>query len=105
MRPSRPSWPLGVWLWASTAIVVATALLVVAGLTVQITRHHLATALDQRLRANADSFRNGPAHRVTAADQLPGEAARWLAAQAFAPDEVVAVRTSGGDVRTSAGGL
>src|SRR5919201_6363594 len=100
MRPSRPSVPLAVRLSATTAMVVAAALLVVAGLTVQITRHHLATALDQRLRANADSFRNGPAHRVTAADQLPGEAARWLAAQAFAPDEAVAGRTSGGGVLT-----
>src|SRR5919202_2062448 len=105
MKPFTSPLPLAVRLSATTAMVVAAALLVVAGLTVQITRHHLATALDQRLRANADSFRNGPAHRVTAADQLPGEAARWLAAQAFAPDEVVAVRTSGGDVLTSAGGL
>src|SRR5256886_221732 len=107
MRRTHPrrAVPLTVRLTASTAMVVAAALLVVAGLTVQIARHHLSTALDERLRATADSFRNGPAQRITAADQLGAEAARWLAAQAFALDEVAAVRVAGGEVLTSIGGL
>ena len=102
---TRRAVPLTVRLTATTAMVVAAALLVVAGLTVQVARHHLTTAFDERLRATADSFRNGPAHRITAADQLVAEAARWLAAQAFAPDEVAAVRMADGEVLTSTGGL
>src|SRR4051812_4394934 len=105
MRRPRPALPLAVRLSATTAMVVAAALLVVVGLTAQIARHHLATALDQRLRANADAFRDGPAHRVTGADTLAAESARWLAAQAFAPDEVVAVRTVTGEVHATTGGL
>jgi hypothetical protein len=97
--------PLAVRMSATTAMVVAAALLVVAGLTVQIARHHLSAELDHRLQANADSFRNGPARRVTAPGQLAGEAATWLASQALDSDEVVAVRTADGAVLTSTGGL
>jgi len=97
--------PLAVRLSGTIAVVVAAALLVVAGLTVQVTRHQLSGALDQRLRASADSFRNGPAHRVSAPDQLAGETARWLSARAVAGDEVVAVRTVDGEVLSTAGGL
>jgi hypothetical protein len=97
--------PLAVRMSATTAMVVAAALLVVAGLTVQIARHHLSAELDHRLQANADSFRNGPARRVTAPGQLAGEAATWLASQALDSDEVVAVRTADGAVLTRTGGL
>jgi two-component system, OmpR family, sensor kinase len=86
-------------------MVVAAALLVVTGLLLQISRHHLSTALDQRLRATADSFRTGPAHRITAPDTLAVEATNWLAARAVSSDEVVAVRIIGGDVLTTTGGL
>ncbi len=101
----RPSLSLAVRLSGTTAMVVAAALLTVFGLTAQIARQHLAAALDARLRAGVDSFRAGPAGRVAAADQLPTEAARWLSAQAFSSDEVVAVHPVGGDVVTSTGGL
>ena len=86
-------------------MVVAAALLAVFGLTAQIARQHLATALDERLRASVDSFRAGPAGRVSVPEQLPAEATRWLSAQAFASDEVVAVHPVGGDVVSSTGGL
>ncbi|GII20966.1 sensor histidine kinase [Planosporangium mesophilum] len=105
MTPVRRPLPLAVRLSATTAMVVAAALLVVAGLTVQITRHHLSESLDQRLRASADSFRNGPARRVGGPGQLADEAARWLSAQAFDAHELVAVRTADGEVLTSTGGL
>ena len=101
----RASLSLAVRLSGTTAMVVAAALLAVFGLTTQIARHHLAAALDERLRASVDSFRAGPAGRVTAPGQLPAEATRWLSAQAFASDEVVAVHPVGGDVLTSTGGL
>jgi signal transduction histidine kinase len=105
MRGTRPSLSLAIRLPVTTAMVVASALLAVFGLTAQVTRHHLATALDGRIRASVDSFRDGPAGRVTDPGQLSGEAARWLSAQALANDEVVAVHTVDGDVLTSTGGL
>jgi two-component system OmpR family sensor kinase len=105
MRGTPSSLSLAIRLPITTAMVVAAALLAVFGLTAQVTRHHLATALDQRIRASVDSFRDGPAARVTDAGQLSGEAARWLSAQALANDEVVAVHTVDGDVVTSTGGL
>jgi signal transduction histidine kinase len=103
-RRRRPL-PLAVRLSGSIAMVVAATLLVVTGLTVQIARHHLSAALDEHLRASADSFRNGPARRITTEDQLADESAGWLAARAVASDEVVAVRTAGGEVLTTTGGL
>jgi two-component system OmpR family sensor kinase len=105
MNRARPSLSLAIRLPVTTAMVVAAALLAVVGLTAQISRQHLAAALDARLRASVDSFRGGPAARVGSADQLSGEAARWLSTQALAGDEVVAVRTAGGAVLTSTGGL
>src|SRR5439155_10899776 len=105
MRRPRSSLPLAVRLSATTAMVLAAALLMVVGLTAQAARQHLNRSLDDRLRASADSFRNGPAHRVTSPDQLADESARWLAAQANGSEELVAVRTAGGDVLTSTGGL
>jgi signal transduction histidine kinase len=105
MRGTPSSLSLAIRLPVTTAMVVAAALLAVFGLTAQVTRHHLATALDQRIRASVDSFRDGPAARVTDPGQLSGEAARWLSAQALANDEVVAVHTVDGDVVTSTGGL
>ena len=105
MRRSRSSLSLAIRLPVTTAMVVAAALLAVFGLTAQVTRHHLATALDARIRASVDSFRAGPAGRVTEPGQLSAEAARWLSAQALGNDEVVAVHTVDGDVLTSTGGL
>jgi signal transduction histidine kinase len=105
MRRSRSSISLAIRLPVTTAMVVAAALLAVFGLTAQVTRHHLAAALDARIRASVDSFRAGPAGRVTDPGQLSTEAARWLSAQALGNDEVVAVHTADGDVLTSTGGL
>ena len=84
MRRSRLSLSLAIRLPVTTAMVVAAALLAVFGLTAQVTRHHLATALDARIRASVDSFRAGPAGRVTDPAQLSTEAARWLSARELA---------------------
>jgi two-component system OmpR family sensor kinase len=101
----RAPLPLAVRLPAMTATVVAAALLVVVGLTVQVARHHLSGTLDHQLRASADSFGAGPGRRITAPDQLAGEAARWLSTTPFDSGEVVAVRTAEGQVLTGPGRL
>src|SRR4051812_5515137 len=88
-----------------TATVVAAALLVVVGLTVQVARHHLSATLDHQLRAGADSFGTGPGRRITAPDQLAREAARWLSTTPFDSGEVVAVCTAEGQVLTGPGRL
>ncbi|HEY0397709.1 MAG TPA: HAMP domain-containing sensor histidine kinase, partial [Acidimicrobiia bacterium] len=49
--------------------------------------------------------REGPAGRVANPAQLAAEARRWLAVQAHGEDEVIAVRTAGGDVLSTSGGL
>src|SRR3989442_6490236 len=105
MSQARSSLSLAVRLSGTTAMVVAAALLAVFGLTAQISRQHLAAALNERLRASVDSFGDGPAGRISDPGKLAAEAARWLSAQAFASDEVAAVHTIGGEVLTSTGGL
>jgi signal transduction histidine kinase/tRNA A-37 threonylcarbamoyl transferase component Bud32 len=106
-RAARRSLPLPLRLAALTALVMAAALMVVVGLTLQISRGHLDGELRQRLEAAARSFDQDPARRISAQrpDALTAEAQRWLAAQAFPDDQVVAVRTDRGDVLTSSGGL
>jgi two-component system OmpR family sensor kinase len=84
---------------------VAATVLVVAGVTARLTRQHLTEALDRRLAAAATSFREGPAGRVTDPDDLPAAARAWLAVQPHSRDEVVAVRTAGGEVLATSGGL
>ncbi|HEU5159005.1 MAG TPA: ATP-binding protein [Streptosporangiaceae bacterium] len=104
--PRRRALPLPVRLAALTALVMAAALMVVIGLTLQITRNHLEGELRQRLDVAARSFEQGPARRIDGRpDALAVEAQRWLAAQAFPDDQVVAVRTDLGEVLTTSGGL
>ncbi|HET9769571.1 MAG TPA: HAMP domain-containing sensor histidine kinase, partial [Acidimicrobiia bacterium] len=71
----------------------------------RLMRDDLGASLDRRLTSAATSFRDGPAGRVTTAEALAAEARRWLAVQAHAEDEVIAVRTPGGDVLSTSGGL
>jgi len=92
-------------LTAIAALLVAATVLVVAGIAARLMRDDLGASLDRRLGSAATSFRNGPAGRVTAPAQLAGEARRWLAVQAHGSDEVIAVRTAGGDVLSTSGGL
>ncbi|HEY3238317.1 MAG TPA: HAMP domain-containing sensor histidine kinase [Acidimicrobiia bacterium] len=84
---------------------MAATVLVVAGVTARLTRQHLTEALDRRLAAAATSFRDGPAGRVTDPTALSGAARNWLATQPHSRDEVVAVRTAGGEVLATSGGL
>jgi two-component system OmpR family sensor kinase len=84
---------------------VAATVLVVAGVTARLTRQHLAEALDQRLAAAATSFQEGPARGVAGPGALAGAARTWLATQPHSADEVVAVRTAGGEVLATSGGL
>ncbi len=87
------------------ALLVAATVLVVAGVAARLMRDDLGASLDRRLGSAATSFRDGPAGRVADPAQLVGEARRWLAVQAHGPDEVIAVRTAGGDVLSTSGGL
>jgi signal transduction histidine kinase len=68
-------------------------------------RDDLGANLDRRLRSAATSFREGPAGRIGDPARLSVEARRWLAVQAHAEDEVLAVRTSDGQVLSTSGGL
>jgi len=92
-------------LTAIAALLVAATVLVVAGVAVRLMRDDLGASLDRRLDSAAASFRDGPAGRVTDPAKLAAEARRWLAVQAHGPDEVIAVRTAGGEVLSTSGGL
>ena len=105
MTTERRAVPLTVRLTAIYALLVAATLLVVAAVALQLTRRHLAAELDQRLAAVVESFRVGPATRVTAAADLAQEARRWIATTPVPRDQLVAVATADGQVLSSAGGL
>jgi signal transduction histidine kinase len=92
-------------LTAIAALLVAATVLVVGGVAVRLMRDDLGANLDRRLGSAATSFREGPAGRVANAAQLAAEARRWLAVQAHAEDEVIAVRTADGQVLSTSGGV
>ena len=92
-------------LTAIAALLVAATVLVVAGVAARLMRDDLGGSLDRRLSSAAASFRDGPAGRVKDPGQLAAEARRWLAVQAHGPDEVIAVRTAGGEVLSTSGGV
>jgi two-component system OmpR family sensor kinase len=92
-------------LTAIAALLVAATVLVVAGVAARLMRDDLGASLDRRLNSAAASFRDGPAGRVTDPARLAAEARRWLAVQAHGPDEVIAVRTAGGEILSTSGGL
>ena len=92
-------------LTAIAALLVAATVLVVGGVAVRLMRDDLGANLDRRLRSAATSFSEGPAGRVGDPARLSVEARRWLAVQAHAGDEVIAVRTSDGQVLSTSGGL
>lgn len=99
------AFPLSVRVTAIYTLLVAATLLVVAALSIQLTRSHLAGDLDERLAAVVEAFRSGPAARIQEPEDLQDTARVWLAGIAVSEDEVVAVRTSGGRVLRSRGGL
>ncbi len=103
--PGGPTLPLFVRLAATYALIVAATLIVVAGLTVQITRTYLMRTLDGRLASAVRSFQEGPSRLVGRPEDLAPAARAWLAAHAFSQDEVAAVRTSTGELLTSVGGM
>ncbi|MGH9009917.1 MAG: histidine kinase dimerization/phospho-acceptor domain-containing protein, partial [Acidimicrobiia bacterium] len=92
-------------LTAIAALLVAATVLVVGGVAVRLMRDDLGANLDRRLRSAPTSFREGPAGRVADPAQLAAEARRWLAVQAHAEDEVIAVRTADGQVLSTSGGV
>jgi len=92
-------------LTAIAALLVAATVLVVGGVAVRLMRDDLGANLDRRLGSAATSFREGPAGRVGGPAQLAAEARRWLAVQAHAEDEVIAVRTADGQVLSTSGGV
>jgi two-component system OmpR family sensor kinase len=92
-------------LTAIAALLVAATVLVVGGVAVRLMRDDLGANLDRRLHSAATSFRDGPAGRVGDPAQLAAEARRWLAVQAHAEDEVIAVRTADGQVLSTSGGV
>ena len=90
------------WIYA---VLVAATLLVVAGIALHLNRRHLDAALEERLVATVDSFRNGPARTVDGPGQLAAAARDWLSGSAFPQNEAVAIATAEGRVLTAAGGL
>jgi len=105
MTARQRSLPLTVRLTATYAVLVAATLLVVAALAIQLTRSQLARSLDEGLVAAVESFRQGPATLVRAPDQVEPRARAWLQRTAFAGGQIVAVRTTSGEVLTSPGEL
>jgi heavy metal sensor kinase len=105
MAGGRRNLPLTVRLTATYALLVAATLLVVAALSIQLTRSQLARSLDEGLVAAVESFRRGPAALVRDPDDLEPRARAWLERTAFAGGQVVAVRTASGAVLTSPGDL
>jgi len=97
--------PLGVRVVGIYFLLLAATLLAVGAVTIRLTRNHLNNELENRLSAAVSSFQTGPATGVSRAADLAAQARTWLAAQALPADEVVAVRTSAGEVLTSTGGL
>jgi two-component system, OmpR family, sensor kinase len=97
--------PLAVRLVTIYAMVVGAALLVVAALAIQLTRSQLNRQLESRMVAVADSFADGPAGTITAADQLPVAARQWLQTQPAPADQAVIVRTAGGEILSTRSGL
>jgi signal transduction histidine kinase len=85
-------------------LVLAT-LLIVASLVVYMTRSHLQSELERRVVGIAESFAAGPASTAGDRSSLAQTARKWLATNAFAGDEVVAVRLAPARVLTAAGGL
>ena len=90
------------WIYA---VLVAATLLVVAGIALHLNRRHLDSALEERLVATVDSFRNGPARILEGPDELAAVARDWLSGSAFPRTEAVAIATAEGKVLTAAGGL
>jgi two-component system OmpR family sensor kinase len=104
-EPRRRAVSLPTRLTVIAALLVAATVLVVAGVAARLMRDDLGATLDRRLGSAATSFREGPAGRVADPAQLAAEARRWLAVQAHGEDEVIAVRTAGGEVFSTSGGL
>lgn len=105
MTTSRRTLPLTARLAGTYALMVAATLLVVAAVAIQLTRSHLARSMDEGLVAAVESFRRGPAALVRDPGDLAPRARTWLQRTAFPGGQVVAVRTSAGEVLTSPGEL
>ena len=105
--PAKPATgsSLSLRLVTTYAILVATTLLVVTGLTIHLTRRHLDAALDSQLMTTVESFQRGPAQEIEGPGDLSAAARRWLATQAFPQGQVVAVRIANDEVLESTGGL
>lgn len=101
----RRSLKLSTRLLTTYAILIAATVFVVAGIVVLLTRTFLMDALDDRLSAAVESFRQGPASEVSTSDELGVRAQEWLARTAFPEDQIVAIRTSDGRVLSSIGTL
>ncbi len=104
-RPLRRSIPLALRLAALYGLLVAATLILVAGVTLAIARSHLERSLNAQLRSSAQSFREGPGTRARDAVGLRVETRRWLAEHPLPQGQMAAIRISGGEVLTSAGGL
>lgn len=96
---------MSVRLAVTYALLTAATLLVVAGLAINLTRNYLVREMDRRLVGTVQTFRDGPAGRVTRPEDLAAVAREWLGTYAFSQDEVGAVRTAQGEVLQSTGGI
>ncbi|MEA2497676.1 MAG: two-component system, OmpR family, sensor kinase, partial [Actinomycetota bacterium] len=85
---------LSLRLVALYGMLVAAALLVVAGAVMYLTRAHLTHQLDAGLRRTTASFAEGPALSVGSARDLEGAAREWLKVLPLPAGQLVEIRTS-----------
>ncbi len=86
-------------------LLLAAAVLVVAGVTFAVVRVHLEQALDGQLRNTAVSFQRASVGHEPGLAGLARQTRRWLADRPLPIDQMAAVRLADGRVLTSAGGL
>jgi two-component system OmpR family sensor kinase len=92
-------------LLVTCALLLSATVIVVAGIAVLLTRGFMVDALDDRLSSTVESFRDKPAADVSTPAELSTRTRLWLKRNAFAEDQVVAVRTADGRVLSRAGTL
>ena len=102
---ARRAMPVAVRLAATYALIVAATLLVVAGLAYDLTRHQLASDLDERLHSAVATFERGTPQNLRSLHELAVRSRQWVSSQVVPPGGTIAVRTDGGRVHTAPGSL
>jgi two-component system OmpR family sensor kinase len=94
---------LSLRLVAVFGLLVASTVLLVAGIATLVARAQLLRTLDRQLQGTAQSFRAGPAARASDGRDLAVETQRWLAQHPLPVGQMAAIHVDGRPVQTSAG--